>query len=137
MEDRIEKILNLVLEKSRDRSAVWTQTSRDSEYKLQLSAGYLSIDQFENNFAIHYDLAIYNLNGDKIFYKSFQEGDNDEKHVFNMLAEIHTLAINIYYRADETFDNFLEELEKEGKVGEKEILAPAKKIIISTDDLPF
>lgn len=118
MDEKIIHILEQVIAKSKDRETVWNKTNRESEYKLKLSAGFITVDNWFVDSSNYYDVNIFNKDGDKIFSIDVGEHHKDANILYEKLKELHTLAVSIFYKADETLNSMFEELKKKGKVGE-------------------
>jgi hypothetical protein len=109
----IEKLKRKTLKKE----AIWTKTSRDEEFKLDI--GNISIltdnwfHEIVNQQAV--DINIFNRDGEKIEGILLTENELD----FKTLLELHNLAKQSYYRIDETFKSIFDELDSNRIVGEK------------------
>ncbi len=109
----IEKLKN----KTASKQAIWSKTSRDNEFKLELQKGAITTDNWndddENSFI---DLSIINENGDTIDRVYFH---SSEKEDYKKLLELHDLVKRAYYKVDETIKNIFNELDSEKTVGKE------------------
>jgi hypothetical protein len=111
-------LIDKLSEKTSKKEAVWSKTSRDDEFKLDLGKGAITIDRWQNddNNEQSVDLAVMNENGDRIDYIFFTYADRDD---FKNLAELHSLAKRAYYKVDETFKSIFKELDSDKTIGIK------------------
>jgi hypothetical protein len=103
--------------KTLKHEAIWTKTSREEEFKLDIGNISILTDNWFHEIADQQaiDVNIFNRDGEKIEGVIFTENEIE----FKTLLELHTLAKQSYYRIDETFKSIFEELDSNKIVGEK------------------
>ncbi len=110
----IEKLKRKTLEKQ----TVWNKTSRDTEYKLNLENGAITVDKWvgeDREGALYVDFAIYNDDGDRVDILTFEAQEDKEDYTF--LAELYVTVNRAYYKVDETIKNIFKEMESDKKIG--------------------
>ncbi len=127
MSENFRILIEKLKAKTIKKEALWTMTSRDNEFKLDLGKGAITIDNWPHDQSgiPLVDLAIFNDVGDKIDYIVY---DESEKEHYEMLLDLHSLAKGSYYKVDETFQNIFKELDSNKTIG-----IERKR----QDDLPF
>lgn len=126
IEQELKYLIQKLIEKTASKNAIWTRTSRDNEFKLELQNGAVTVDSWFNNISSA-DFAIINQNGDIIQRVVLNDDDAD----YQLLIELHELAKRAYFKVDDTIRSIFIELEQKKIVG-KEDKTPRK-----SDDLPF
>ena len=101
--------------KTESGQAIWSKTSRDTEFKLELKKGAITTDNWEDGNGYYVDLAIINQNGETIERDAFNAVENEE--AYKALYDIYILAKNSYYRTDETLKTIFDELDSSQIVG--------------------
>jgi len=127
IDPKYKKIIDILIEKSKSKNAIWHKTSRDNEFKINLKSSTLTVDSWHNDKdGLNYiDLIIRNQRGDTIGRLVYSdEGESEE---YKYLDVLHNYARESYYKVDETIDNIFEELSGDGKIGDED----------NSDDLPF
>ena len=124
--ENFKTLVDKLVEKTSRKEAVWSKTSRDDEFKLDLGKGAITLDRWQNEETNEQlvDLAVLNENGDKIDYIYFSYS---EKEDFKYLTDLHSLAKRAYYKVDETFKLIFKELDSDKTIGTKN----------EQDNLPF
>lgn len=112
--ENFKKLIDKLKEKTTAKQAIWTKTSRDNEYKLDIGKGAITLDYWQDMEDATWlvDIAIMNDRGDRVDSFVTSEGED-----FKTLKELHLIARRSYYKVDETFQNIFKELDKEGKIG--------------------
>ena len=112
--ENIKILIDKLKKKTEAGQAVWTKTSRDTEFKLELQKGAITTDNWDDGGGLMVDLAIINDKGDIIERDFFVSGDNND---FKTLLEIYELAKKSYYKTDETLKTIFDELDSDKIVG--------------------
>lgn len=123
MTENFQLLVDKLKNKTLAKQAIWIKTSRDNEFRLELSKGAITTDNWvdENDGRSLVDLLIFNDNGDiidRVVYSS--EKDND----YGTLVELHSLAKKAYYKVDETLKGILEELDSDKTLGSEKTDPP-------------
>lgn len=125
--DNFKILIDKLKEKTNKKEAIWSKTSRNDGFKIDLGKGAITIDRWTNESNEKFvDIAVINEYGDKIdniYYSS------SEKEDYKYLVELHILAKRAYYKVDETFKTIFKELDSDKTIGIE------KRIDI--DDIPF
>ncbi|MGI4021988.1 MAG: hypothetical protein ACRYFA_10815 [Janthinobacterium lividum] len=108
----IEKLKN----KTVSKQAIWSKTSRDNEFKLELQKGAITIDSWEDNNVDFVDLNIMNENGEIIDRAYFHSSDRVD---YKTLLDLHSSAKRAYFKVDETIKNIFDELDSKNVVGKE------------------
>lgn len=116
MNANIKLIAEKLINKTDVGQAIWTKTSRDSEFKLELTKGAITTDTYEDGeYGTKWiDLCIYNVNGDIIEREAFNENHVDD---YAILQKVYESATKSYYKIDETMKTIFDELDGEKIVG--------------------
>lgn len=109
----IKILIDKLKKKTELGQAIWSKTSRDTEFKLELQKGAITIDNWEDGEGLFVDIAILNENGETIERDVFNVSEED----YNVLFEIYMLAKNSYYKIDETLKTIFDELDSPKIVG--------------------
>lgn len=119
-------LVDKLKEKTTKKEAIWSKTSRDDEFKLDLGKGAITVDRWngEDPDEQFVDIAVINDRGDRIDSIYFM---SSEKEDFKYLVELHSLAKRAYYKVDETFKSIFKELDSDKTIGTEK----------KPDDLPF
>jgi len=113
----IKILIEKLKKKTESGQAIWTKTSRDSEFKLELQKGAITTDNWEDNEGRYIDLAIINENGEAIERDAFNLYEMTQVENYNTLYEIYEIAKKSYYKIDETLKTIFDELDSEKIVG--------------------
>lgn len=126
--DNFKTLVEKLKEKTVKQEAIWSKTSRDEEFKLDLEKGAITVDRWLNEETGEQlvDIAVINDRGDRIDSIYFSQADKDD---YKYLIELHTMAKRAYYKVDETFKSIFKELDSDKTIGKE------KKV--DNDDLPF
>jgi len=112
----IKLIIDKLIAKTNAGQAIWSKTSRDTEFKLELSKGAITTDMWEDEHGYKMvDLSVYNANGEIIENDVFHE--SDEESDFTSLQNVYESAKKSYYKIDETFKTIFDELDGEKTIG--------------------
>lgn len=118
MNDNIEKIVNILIKKNANRETIWTKTSGENEYKIQLNNATLTIDMWGGiEGEEHYDITIYNGRGEQIDYFNISESEYSKAYEFELLKKLYESTVDVYFRKGETINDILSQLNEEGIVG--------------------
>lgn len=113
--DNIKTLIEKLKRKTQAGQAIWSKTSRDSEFKLEMQKGAITTDNWQDDYGNFFvDLAIINENGDVIERDVFPGEEIDD---YLILQEIYELAKKSYYRSDETLKTIFEELDSDKIIG--------------------
>ncbi|CCG53698.1 Protein of unknown function [Flavobacterium indicum GPTSA100-9 = DSM 17447] len=111
--ENIKILIDKLKKKTESGQAIWTKTSRDTEFKLELQKGAIVTDNWEDGQGFFVDLAILNENGEIIERDFFNVNEEDYKTLY----EVYLLAKNSYYKVDETLKTIFDELDSPKIVG--------------------
>ena len=119
-------LIEKLKEKTAKKEAIWSKTSRDNEFKLDLGKGAITIDMWQNDETGQpmVDITVINEYGDRIDSIYFS---SNEKEDYKYLHELHSLAKRAYYKVDETFKIIFKELDSDKTIGTEK----------RADDFPF
>jgi len=124
--ENFKTLVDKLKEKTTKKEAIWSKTSRDNEFKLDLGKGAITVDMWQNEDTSEQmvDIAVINERGDRVdsIYFSY-----DEKEDYKCLVDLHALAKRAYYKVDETFKTIFKELDNGKTIGTER----------NADDLPF
>lgn len=114
--DNFKTLIDVLIQKTEKNEAIWSKTSREDEYKIDLGKGAITVDSWVDNESGQnlVDIAVFNENGDRIDALYFSTHDDVE---YRYVLALHTLARRAYYKIDETFNNIFKEISKEGTIG--------------------
>jgi len=118
MNANIKLIAEKLINKTDLGQAIWTKTSRDSEFKLELTKSSITTDLWDDGGIKWIDFCIYNVNGDPIEREAFSENQVSD---FTLLEKVYESANKSYYKIDETLKTIFDELDGEDIVGEKDV----------------
>jgi len=110
-------LINKLKIKTINNEAIWSKTSRDNEYKLDLGKGAITVDSYSNDGIKFVDLAIINDRGDLVDRIWAASGNTED---YGLLMELHALARRAFYKVDETFLNIFKELDSNKIVGRED-----------------
>lgn len=124
--DNFKILVDKLKEKTTKKEAIWSKTSREEEFKLDLGKGAITIDRWvdEETGEQLVDIAVINDRGDRvdsIYFNSLEKED------YKYIVDLHVLAKRAYYKVDETFKSIFKELDSDKTIGTEK----------KQDDLPF
>jgi hypothetical protein len=133
MEEQLKRIVEKLIEKTTERNVIWEKTTGNG-FKIALSGSTIAIQYYEGTYEDepypYCSLFIFNDKGDKIDYYNLRQKDDD----FDLLFNLYDKANKSYYKVEETYQNIIEELDKNDIIGEN----PKKHSNnAEPDDLPF
>lgn len=133
MDPKIEALVKALIEKSKNKNAIWNLTNSDNQFKLLLpNNSYLTIGMFSDNFNNGvYALNIYNDKGSLIV------SEEDYSQNSGIFEELFKEARTSYHKVDETIDGFLEALKTDLPVGKEDLSPKLPPPSLNDDDLPF
>lgn len=110
-------LIEKLKKKTIDGQAKWTKTSADNEFKLELSKGAITIDNWPStNFGYMFvDIVVINDNGDVIERAAFT--DEEDLEDYNKVLDLHKEVSKSYYKVDETIKTIFDELDSDKIVG--------------------
>jgi hypothetical protein len=125
--ENFKTLVDKLKAKTTKKEAIWSKTSRNDEFKLDLGKGAITVDSWQSEDTAEQlvDIAVINERGDRVDSIYFS---SSEKEDYKYLIELHTLAKRAYYKVDETFKTIFKELDSEKTIGTE------RK---TEDDLPF
>lgn len=119
-------LIKALVEKTKNKKAIWGKTSRPNEFKLSLEKGAITTDcwndEREGEFV---SFAVYNSFGDRIDNYYAEKGQPD----FDLLKELHNVAMRDFYKVDETISSLIDEINDEKSIG--------KRLIDGAAEYPF
>ncbi|NVM61745.1 hypothetical protein FHW88_000021 [Mucilaginibacter sp. SG538B] len=117
MTDEFKLLIEKLIKKTSAKQAIWSKTSRDNEYKLELQKGAITVDNWDNGNGVDLvDITILNEYGDTVDRVYFDGSDEDD---YTLLIELHTLAKRAFYKVEETIKGIVSELDSEKTVGKE------------------
>jgi len=117
MEVRIKNLIQLLQNKTENKEAIWSRTSGDNEFKIEINNSTITTDMWADSDTIYYDFAILNENGDVV--ERISVNDNFRFEEYQILSRLYDIVKNTYFKVDETIDNILLELNSNKKIGGK------------------
>lgn len=136
--EKLKKLIELLIERTSARTAIWSKGSADNQFKLSVSEG----TAITINYWVHdynepemYIIAIFNQNGDQIESFNTHLDGNSDVLSFNLLKELHKVVSNQYYKVEETMDILLASLQTDKIIGNDGSFNTKESI--EEDDLPF
>lgn len=117
MDAKIEKIVEALIKRNETDEVIWTLTSSNEGFQLQLSDSVLRVLRKNINGNIIYLLQIYNANGVMIVNQSVDGSVSP-----NRLKDLYESAKRVFYKKDATLDSILNQLNNNGKIGEDDSL---------------
>ncbi len=113
--EHYKSLVEKLIARTINKTALWEKTSRDNEFRLQLTNSLITIDKWYDNQipSMLIDMAIYNEEGqqiDKIVLDLSDEG-------YEQLEVLHNAIKRSYYKVDETFKSILDELDSGKQIG--------------------
>lgn len=122
MSDLVKALVN----KTKNKKAIWGKTSRPNEFKLYLEKGAITTDYWnDEREGESVGFAIYNAFGDRIDNYYAEKGEPE----FDLLMELHNAAKREFYKVDETISNLFNEINDDKSIG--------KRLIDDKEELPF
>lgn len=114
--ENLKVLIDKLKKKTESGKAIWSKTSVETEFKLELQKGAITTDNWvdSQNSESLVDLLIINANGDVIERAVFGESETID---YNQLIEVYELAKKSYYKVDETIKTIFDELDSENTVG--------------------
>lgn len=121
--ENLAVLIEKLKKKTVDGQTKWSKTSAENEFKLVLTKGAITVDNWpnSNDGKTYADLAVINENGDVIERAIFN--DDEEIEDYNIILGLHEQISKSYFKVDETIKTMFEELD-----GDK---------IVGRGDLPF
>jgi hypothetical protein len=116
IKNNIKLIIEKLIAKTDSGQAIWKKTSRDTEFKLELSKGAITTDCWVDvdSLVRWVDFSVYNSNGEIIERDYFHENQADD---YAVLHEVYESVKRSYYKIDETFKIIFDELDGDEKIG--------------------
>lgn len=119
MEDSVSKIVDGLLQKSKEKKAKWLESSTKGEFKILFDGGTVTIGQFRDNYGKeYYQLRILNSEGKVIV----RETDFLMMSPSNRLKNLYLAAQESCLKKKDTLDSILAQLNGD---------------VVGEDDLPF
>lgn len=116
MEERIKSLIQLLEKKTRGNDAVWSRTSSDNEFKIDINNSTITTDMWTVENTTYYEFVILNENGDTV--ERIAVGDDDPFSTeFEIVTNFYEAVRNSYFKVDETIENILKELSSTNKIG--------------------
>ena len=127
---KIVELIQLLVEKTKNKETIWNKGSMDNQFKISVSDGIsMTIASYQNNWQDHYEFVIFNGDGNPIqrFFTDNETAVSD----FDLLKSFHQAASDSYYKVEETMDALLNSIKSDKIIGKKE------GNFDEDDDLPF
>lgn len=89
----VEEIIEKLIKKTKAGQVIWTKTSRDTEFKLELAKGAITTDNWhDDETGLDFiDFAIYNIDGNAIERVVFDISNVED---YMKIFEVYELAKN-------------------------------------------
>ncbi|MEO5909702.1 MAG: hypothetical protein ABIP95_02385 [Pelobium sp.] len=130
--EKLAKLIELLTEKTKNKKAIWSKGSGDSQFKISVAEGIaVTISSWTDNWNDHFEVLVFNSNGNII--QRFVTDNNSTSKDYQLLATFHGVASDQYYKVDETMDALLSSVNSDEVIGNIEKLDKAPE----EDDLPF
>lgn len=95
---------------TKEGKLIWETTSRDSEYRLRLGDGSITMDSWaSNDGGVICDIAFFNSKGEQVDRYVFEEGISPDYHA---VSSLHTTIRRTILRADETIADILKDIDR-------------------------
>lgn len=114
--DNFQTLIEKLKDKTAKQETVWSKTSREDEYKLDLGKGAITVDRWTHPETGEelVDMVILNERGDIIDNIVFSSEAKDE---YKYLGELHSIVKRAYHKVDETFKSIFKELDSDKTIG--------------------
>lgn len=114
MEDRINKVIDSLVQGTENKKLNWQGTARETEFIINLKQGSITVDSWANydpendvNYEMA-DISFLNTNGERVETVSFSRHEENEE--YRKIYNLHNIARRNSLRIDETIDSMLEEI---------------------------
>lgn len=111
--DKIVILIKKLIEKTNRKEAIWNNTSRENEFKLNLEDSSIITDSWTHEFEEFVDFKILNKNG-KIVYSILLHHDDEN---FDLVRKLNEMARSSYYKIDDTIDEILKKTDSDEIIG--------------------
>jgi hypothetical protein len=122
MDVKIKSLIENLLAKTKKRETNWDRVGKTDRFILYLDKGKVSVDKvLSNKGNLFYQFNIINTKGDNILTISETKNSNTfpppDATDYNLLKELHEEIKKAYFKVEETIEDLLGEVEKEGEIG--------------------
>jgi hypothetical protein len=117
MDEKLKIILKKLIEKTKNKKAIWKKTSGEG-FKIRFPDGIIDISCIYGNFDIVsgcYSISVFNNRGDRI---DNYATDNTHSEDFILLEELYNQVSKVYYKVGETYESFMKSVDSEMIIGE-------------------
>jgi hypothetical protein len=106
-----------LIKKTENKQAIWNKTSSSEQFKLILDKGTIIIDKNydRDDGSEYFQLSLINEDGYTIENIAGYPVVND--YYFDSLHNLYFTVNGIFYKVDETIDEFLKELDSDKEIG--------------------
>lgn len=124
MMEKIEKLINVLWEKTKKSEADWKKTSSQTEFQLQFEKGRITIDSFsgedyEGNKINIVSINLYNEVGEEIY--AYSKSLQNQKDRYYELLDFYNDVKASCFRVSETIDSMLNEAQSNSVIGEDKL----------------
>ena len=110
LDERLISVIEKLTVKSLKGLAYWNKTSREDSFSIYIGQGRILI---ERGVGV-YTLTIYNDQGEAV---AIENASFDDEVAFFIMNNLYSAASDSYYKVDDLYGKFLDELDSEGNVG--------------------
>jgi hypothetical protein len=114
--ENYKTLIEKLIDKTKNDKAIWTKTSGEDEFKLDLAKGAITTDVYGTPVSRMIDFRIWNDQGDVVDTISYHR-DTPE---FKIVHELHALAKRNYFEVDKIVKGIFDELDGDGVIGKSE-----------------
>lgn len=109
-------LLKKLIAKTKAGQAIWSKTSGEDEYKLELEKGAITTDVYSSNI----DFRVWDDKGNVIDSLAYSKNSDDSAP----LRELHHVAKRSFYNVDSILKDIFNELDTDKVIGKKESNEP-------------
>jgi hypothetical protein len=116
MDERLKKLIELLIRKSKENKVIWSKTGTD-RFDINLKSGVIAIHCYYDESEL--DVTVYNDEEYKIGY--FEANERcDVNGTFELLKELYDSARNAFYKTEEVYRLLIEEVDRNDIIGERD-----------------
>ena len=134
--EKLNHLALMLIKKTEANQALWEPTSRNDEFRLEFSQGFVTIGYWEDEMGKNVDFNIFNQDGHLASNFSTSEmeismNDRSLDILRHNLLTLYKKVIGSYTKLDATYESIIKELQEEKIVGNN------SQNEDDIDDLPF
>lgn len=110
LNNELFELANTLTQKTLEKKIKWIATSRSSEIQFNFDKGAVTVDKYKkmDEREYHYDIQIYNDNGDSIIRSGLT---SEDKH-YELLKNLYEIVEKSTSKIDETLESLFNTLKK-------------------------